>query len=346
MSEFRYDPHRGRWVAVAPGRAARPTDLDAGPADGPCPFCPGNEAETTPEVLAVGPPDRAANAPGWALRIVTNRYPVCEPVRRPAREDRDGHARLDPVGRHEVVIETPTHDLTLDRYPDAVAHRAVRAIRERLTTLERAPEHAYAWWYRNVGARAGQSLAHPHSQLLALPFLPDLVRRRVELAVAHRRAHGRSLASEILDRELEAGERVVARNRAFAVIAPYGSAYPYELAIHPLRDAARFVDLTDDDVGAFASTLRDAIARLRAVLGDVDYNIVLQTAPNPNAPIAYRSIGTPAEVVAAMRWSVELTPRLPRIDGFEWSVGLLVNPITPERAAQELRDARVPIVDA
>lgn len=346
MSEFRYDPNRGRWVAVAPGRAARPTDLEHGPADAPCPFCPGNEAETTPEVLAIGPPGRAANAPDWALRIVTNRYPVCEAVRRPRREDRDGHARLDPVGRHEVVIETPTHDLTLERYPDAVLQRAIRAVRERLADHERAPEHAYAWWYRNVGARAGQSLAHPHSQLLALPFLPDLVRRRVELAVAHRRAHGRSLAGETVERELEAGTRVIARNRAFAAIAPYGSAYPYEFAIHPLRDAARFTDLTDDDVAPFASLLRDAVARLRAVLGDVDYNVVLQTAPNPNAPAAYRSIGSPTEVADAMRWSIELTPRLPRIDGFEWSVGLLVNPITPERAARELRDARVSMADA
>jgi UDPglucose--hexose-1-phosphate uridylyltransferase len=112
MPEFRKDPVNGRWVIIATERAKRPAAfiMEKTPRqEGFCPFCTGNEVHTPEEVLAYRSPSTARNAPGWWVRVVPNKFPALvanEPVKRSG----DGmYDRINGMGQHEVIIETPDH---------------------------------------------------------------------------------------------------------------------------------------------------------------------------------------------------------------------------------------------
>ena len=82
MPELRRDPIVGRWVIISTERAQRPTDfrlvvppLEAKPLS---PLCPGNEAQTPPEILAYRATGCAPNTTGWSLRVVANKFPALQ----------------------------------------------------------------------------------------------------------------------------------------------------------------------------------------------------------------------------------------------------------------------------
>jgi UDPglucose--hexose-1-phosphate uridylyltransferase len=334
MTELRFDALKGRWVNVAPERAARPTDLDD--RTRPCPFCPGNEAMTTPEVVAIRPQGGEANGPGWSVRVVTNLYPALEPHLDPTRRDVGVHQVMPGAGRHEVVIETPEHQSDLDRMPPDQVARFLRVLWSRLVNLEEDPAVAYVLVFRNWGRAAGASLAHPHSQILSLPVVPELVAREVTRSVAHLRRTNQRLASDLLATEQEDPVRVVLESEHFIAFVPFAAAYPGEIAVYPLEPAASFREIGEAALRELGTTLQDLLGRLKRAFDDPPYNFVLHTAPNPVATET-AALADPDEIDAAYHWHLEIVPRLPRVDGFEWSTGLHVSTLTPEEAARRLR---------
>src|SRR5262245_17912464 len=111
MPELRKDPITGRWVIIAADRHKRPNDFRIERASvarvESCPFCPGHESMTPPEVLAFrsggGPP----NGAGWEVRVVPNKFPA---LRVGGALDLEGEGlfdRMNGFGAHEVIIETP-----------------------------------------------------------------------------------------------------------------------------------------------------------------------------------------------------------------------------------------------
>jgi len=176
-----HDPATGRTVLVAPRRAERPADaeLAAGgrPAAEWCPFCAGNERLTPPAVLA------APAAAAWRARIIPNRYPFVEPFcvpTPPAGPGRPAH------GEHEVVIESPRHETSILAIERESWHDAWSLVRRRLEMLAARDDLAWGMVFKNSGSLAGASLAHVHSQLVALDFLPAML--AAELAAAAGRA--------------------------------------------------------------------------------------------------------------------------------------------------------------
>ncbi|HUK63029.1 MAG TPA: hypothetical protein VLV15_06845, partial [Dongiaceae bacterium] len=81
MPELRKDPVIGRWVIIATERSRRPTNFTAVPvpkSTGFCPFCPGNEDKTPPEVYAVRPESTPPNTIGWSVRAIPNKFPALQ----------------------------------------------------------------------------------------------------------------------------------------------------------------------------------------------------------------------------------------------------------------------------
>ena len=172
MPELRKDELSGRWVLLAPGRAARPhafspplADADASPAD--CPFCPGNEHETPPEVMRTG--EGAPDTPGWRVRVVPNLYPFV------GGED----ARPGVTGTHEVVILSPAHDRSFGRLADEEAVEAVTVMRDRRAITSPLGGRTCRFAV-NQGPAAGVSIADPHAQVIALDFVPPVVTAALE----------------------------------------------------------------------------------------------------------------------------------------------------------------------
>src|SRR5205809_474813 len=178
VPELRKDPVVGRWVIISTERARRPNDFNTEPVrprGGPCVFCTGNEDKTPPEIVAVRPPDTTRDGPGWSLRVVPNKFPALR-IEGDLEPSGEGlYDRMNGVGAHEVVIETPDHYASLATMSiDAVAD-VFLTFRDRILDLKKDPRFEYVLVFKNHGEAAGASLEHPHSQLIATPIIPIMV---------------------------------------------------------------------------------------------------------------------------------------------------------------------------
>lgn len=197
----------------------------------------------------------------------------------------------------------------------------------------------YVLLFKNHGKEAGASLLHPHSQIIATPVVPQEVRSSLHIAKAYYERKERCIFCDVMLAELRSGERVVDDGEGFVVWAPYDSRFPFELVIYPKAHGHDFTDMTDEQKRGLASTLIRTTQRLRTLLGDVPYNFVLKTTPNPiDRP------GKPgywSTLPYDYHWRIAVMPRLTRVAGFEWGTGFYINPMPPESAAEHLRNVEV-----
>src|SRR5688500_7802962 len=180
MSELRKDPVTGRWVIISTERRKRPTDFRLESVkvgrDDSCPFCEGHEHMTPRELLAHRRNGSAPDTTGWDLRVVPNQFPV---LRVEGNLDRQGEGLFDKmngIGAHEVIIETPRHEEMLATMEDAAVEQVLWAFRERVQDLKQDRRFRYIIIFKNHGAAAGESLEHSHSQLIDLATVPRAMR--------------------------------------------------------------------------------------------------------------------------------------------------------------------------
>lgn len=325
MSEYRQDPVTENWVIVAQNRGERPDEFGL-PSwrrqSTVCPFCEGQEDETPPEIARYPLPDQGT----WGVRVVPNKYPAV--MREPAEpmQDCQPFRCQKGLGAHEVIIESPRHVVTLTEVPEIYSELAFRAYVDRLSSLRSQDEYGYGVVFKNVGAEAGASLEHVHSQVLATSLVPPAV------AALHARWRrrclptGRSMAWEFLENELAAEVRVVARTEHFVAICPFASRVPYEVRILPLAHSPYFETTPPDQLRELAGLTREVSRRIEVATHRGAYNLIIHTAPFDTACYDY------------YHWHIEILPRLTRSAGFEWGSGCHINPLAPEEAAARLRD--------
>ena len=312
---------------IATERARRPSDFapESAPLKGPtgCAFCPGSEDKTPPEVLRFRGPD----ADSWTLRVVPNKFPALQ-VEGEVQATGDGiYDRMNGVGAHEVIIETPDHFENLGTMlPGAVAELLL-AYRERLVDLKKDPRFEYVLIFKNQGAAAGASLEHPHSQLIATPILPELVLEELEGAARYYRMKERCVWCDIVRQERRDGTRIVLEEDGFLAIAPFAPRFPFETWVLPVAHRASFESIEPDEVEALARLLRGLVGRFNRVLRDPPYNYALHTAPLRATELDH------------FHWHLELMPKLTKVAGFEWGTGFFINPTPPEEAARFLKAA-------
>lgn len=337
--EFRRDPVTGRWVVVAPERALRPMTLEgaeprhrAGREDRPCPFCPGREQDTPDEVFAIRDPGSTPDGPGWRLRVVPNMYPAVREVPAAPVADAPGSpaqlfSRLPAAGRHEVVIESPEHVSNPTLLPDGQFRDVFLAYRERLAALGADPAVRYAAAFKNVGAEAGASLGHCHSQIVATPLIPDLIQRELHGSEDHHARTGRCVFCDIVRHELADRSRVVAETPHFLAATAFAGRFAYETWVLPKGHGSRYEAATDGAIAELAGLMKRVVRALDAVLAEPAYNWFLHTAPLRSPELAY------------YHWHFEVMPRTSRPAGLEWGTGCYVSAVSPEAAAAELRKA-------
>ncbi len=323
MSQLRLNPLTGRWVTLVADRAKRPTDfaprlaqVEADPSR-PCPFCPGNEEATPPALEQVDSEGK------WTLRVVPNLYPAFEgDGNLTVRNLGPVHTMADASGIHEVFVITPHHTSGVGTFSDSVIRNIMAALRRRFEEHAGTPNVRYTQAFINHGREAGASLAHPHGQILGLPFVPGEI---LEEERAFERFKGGCILCATIDAERVDNKRVVLESEHAVVVTPYWSGSPYELLIIPESHDAHLTDSSDDVLTAIGIAIRDAIRMLNNTLGDVAYNLVFHTAPSHHA--------------GNFHWHVHLWPKLTTTAGFEKGTGVLINIVPPEDAAFELLSA-------
>jgi UDPglucose--hexose-1-phosphate uridylyltransferase len=332
MPELRKDPVTSRWVIIATERGKRPSDFGPEPErkrTGFCPFCPGNEDKTPPEVLAyrdnAGPP----NSAGWHLRVVPNKFPALQIEGDLNKQGEGIFDKMNGVGAHEVFIENPDHNGTLATLPGKAVEEVLWAFRDRMIDLKKDSRFQYALIFKNEGLAAGATLEHSHSQLIALPIVPIQVQEEIDGCRKHYDLKERCIYCDIIRQEMQTRARIVSETPLFTALAPYAPRFPFETWVLPKRHLSSFAAATNDDFRDLARLLQDTLRRLDRALSMPPYNFVIHTSP-------FRY-----EMNDYYHWHIEIMPKLTNVAGFEWGSGFYITPTPPEEAAAFLRDIKV-----
>jgi UDPglucose--hexose-1-phosphate uridylyltransferase len=330
MSELRKDPIVGRWVIISGERGRRPSDFGPEPVRPKltsCAFCAGHEDKTPPEILAARPPGSPPNTPGWSYRVVPNKFPALR-IEGELEASAEGlFDRMDGIGAHEVIIETPDHLASLATLPlDAVAD-VLLAYRERVLDLKKDSRFQYVLVFKNHGEAAGASLEHPHSQLIATPIIPIMVAEELTGSAAYYERKERCVWCDIVRQERRDGRRLIQDRDGFVVVAPFAPRFPFETWILPDRHRSAFEESDVDELRSLAGVLQELLVRMNRVLNDPPFNFMLHTAPLHESGVDH------------FHWHLEVIPKLTRVAGFEWGSGFFINPVAPEDAAAALRES-------
>ncbi|MBI4211979.1 MAG: galactose-1-phosphate uridylyltransferase [Deltaproteobacteria bacterium] len=333
MSELRQDPITKRWVVIANARNNRPVHLKKNAEEnkpGVNPFAPGNESLTPPEVFAFRKEGTTSDTLGWWVRVIPNKFAAVS-LDVTCDEDLSGfHKKKPAVGSHEVIVETPDEHADIALLPHDHMTDIWRAYRERMQTLFQNPVTEYVQIFRNQGYGGGASLPHPHSQLISLPLVPKNIEEEVYHCGQYAEINGRCLFCDLIVEEQRTKTRIVAENEDFIAFCAYAPRFPFETWIAPKNHAADFSNATENMLTNIAALYQEVLQRLAQVLGKLDYNMVLHTAPrNLKSPLAYH-------------WHVEILPRHVQRAGFEFGSGCYLVTTSPEQAAGWMRESNNP----
>jgi UDPglucose--hexose-1-phosphate uridylyltransferase len=329
MPELRKDPIVGRWVIVSEGRADRPNDFEHVPqkrADQFCPFCEGHEDSSPPEIWALRQAGSQPGTPGWRVRVVPNKYPAL-----------DGQAiasatgglfeSLPGWGAHELIVESPRHLTSSSELTDEQLAEVLAAYRERMIALRRERRLRYGMIFKNVGPAAGASLEHTHSQLIGLPIVPINVAEEMAGSLAFYERTGKCIYCQLIAEEHERGQRMVLDLGDFVAFCPFAGRFPLETWLLPKSHESHFEQLAQENLLQLAQIMRRVIAGIERVIERPAYNYIIHTSPFDSPALGH------------YHWHMEIIPRVTNIAGFEWGTGFYINPVPPEEAASQLRQA-------
>jgi UDPglucose--hexose-1-phosphate uridylyltransferase len=339
FNEVRKDYLLDRWVVIATERSRRPTDFAKQERNQAktvvCPMCPGNEQMTPPAVLVylkTGSGIRKTSDKddsrhkNWLIRVIPNLYPAFSPPKEKISSKqivKNANLAL-AVGYHEVLVESPNHDAGPANAPVPQVVHVVNGYIDRLRDLSAKPYVRYVSIFRNHGLEAGASLSHAHSQIIAMPFVPRTVKEEMEASKKFWKKQQKCAFCDIIEKE-RGSPRFVLENSKFIVFAPYASVNPMEFWIFPRQHETSLLEMPQDEVKIFAETLKTCLSRLKTLVNDPPYNYGFHLALGKEAHDYYH-------------WHLEVYPRLAIWAGFEKSTGVYINTMTPETAAESMRN--------
>jgi UDPglucose--hexose-1-phosphate uridylyltransferase len=334
MSELRYSSLNKEWVIIATDRAKRPEDFKYGkgvpPADSreKCPFCPGHESKTPPEVFCLREKGTAPNTSGWRVRVIPNQFPALTPEGNHKRHPiNDIYMSMDGFGAHEVIVENPDHDQNLTTMDIRQVEEVFSVYRERYIALSADRRYESVILFKNNGPGAGTSLSHPHSQIIAMPVTPLMLRHRLDVAREYFDNYGDCIYCHMLEKERETKDRLVLESDNFVVIELFASFFAFETAVYPKWHASNFGAITPEQCRELAGVMQKLLIKLKRALDNPDYNIMVASAPAHEQDLEY------------YHWFIKIVPRISKAAGFELGSGVFINTVVPEAAAKYLRDA-------
>jgi UDPglucose--hexose-1-phosphate uridylyltransferase len=334
MPELRRDPLSEGWVIISTERGKRPSDygrVREHRKPGPCVFCEGQEAAAPVEIWALrdGTPP---GGPGWRVRVIPNKFAALRVEGNLDRRGEGQYDRMNGIGAHEVIIETPNHDETImDMSVERVAE-VMLAYRSRIEDLRKDDRFKYVQVFKNHGEVAGASQPHAHSQVIALPVTPRWVKEELISCRKHFEAKERCLFCDIINQELDLPKRIAYQNDQFVAFLPFASRFPFETMILPKQHESDFTRVDDAGLRSIADCLKTVLMALDDCLEDPPFNYVLHSASVRRPGRGYWQ-----SIDYDYHWHLEIIPRLTKMAGFEWGTGFYINPTPPEEACAHLR---------
>jgi UDPglucose--hexose-1-phosphate uridylyltransferase len=329
MSELRRDPLLRRWVIIAPERRAdligrRLTKPRMAP-ETPCPFCPGSEHMNPTEIFVARVERTPQNPQGWAVRVTPDRKPL---LRIEGPLERRGVGPFDlmsATGAHELVTDTPEHDVHWADFDLGQMERLLQAYLIRYNDLRHDRRFRHAVIMKNYGAPWSR-YAHQHSHIVAMPFTPRRIDDEFIGALEYYRLKERCVFCDAFREEEARKERIITANDDFVAYVPFASGFPFEIWLLPRRHMPDFGEMGERMLPALAATFHETMSKLRTTLHDPHFSLALHSGP------------LSGEHPEEFHWHWELLPHLSGELGMEWATGVYFNPIAPEDAAACLRE--------
>lgn len=316
-------------MVIATGRADRPHTFQSKqraqfiqPPE-KCPF-------EDPQRSGHGEPLFAAPAESWFVQAVPNKFPVFGPGDCSLEHHEGPHQWRDGVGYHEVFVYRD-HARPLSDFSDSEIKYVMEAFRERYRGLREEDCVEYISLFHNHGREAGASIAHPHSQLIAVPVIPPRVAQSLLGSRRYFTAHKRCVHCAVLDFERTSEKRIILESEHFIVFCPFASRTAFEVRIFPKRHEMSFGRTTDESIASVAQILRDVLKKIAVGLGDPALNFFIHTAPTHGEHFEY------------YHWHIEIIPKTSIWAGFEISTGIEISAVSPETAAEYLREIKTAV---
>lgn len=336
MSEIRYDPLKNSYSVVASERRRRLDDFtlrnnneqhdDASF----CPFC-GNDVAKLYEIYRMN----EENTSNWATKVVPNKYPLFGIKGNVDRTGEGYYDCINGIGAHEIIIDSNRHGDILSGYTQKEIANLFIAYKYRILDLMNDTRLKYFVGIKNIGVGAGALINHPHSQLIAMPIVPQKIKDIITIASEHYSKKCRCLTCDILEQEYKSGDRVVNENHDFIALVPYSSS-AFEVNIYPKYHSANYEHISDNIIPQLAEIVRDIFIRYDILLDTPSVSMAIRTSP----PTANRELdnNTYKNIDKSCHWSIELKPIITRYSAFEKVTGIDINPVTPEESCRYLKE--------
>lgn len=301
-SEIRKDYFQNKYVIIAPGRAKRPHKTFRKEEDqtANCFFCP-DKIEN--DLVASSMPNSLKN---WQVLSVMNKFP--------ALTQNNHHA----FGRQEVIIETPDHNKELHELSLGQIQLVLEMYIERFEELRKIKGVKYVIVFKNEGGKAGASIAHSHSQVIALPLIPPQIEEEYQAYSKYMVEEGHCPYCDIIIKEKNKN-RVIWEDEHLFVVSPFASEFPYGAWFIPKRHFKSMSDMNFSEKRSLSRALKSVLAKLDDI--DVSYNYFLHNSVNSED----------------YHMHLKLEPRPNIWAGLELGTGIIINPIPPEDAAHFYR---------
>lgn len=319
VGTVRYDALTAEWVAIAGHRQSRTFQ----PSLAECPLCP-SSADSLTEIPASD----------YEVAVFENRFPSFSQI--------DGTFELPTphigisapsAGRCEVVCFSSQHDASFRQLSQARARLVIDAWADRTAALSKLPTTALVFPFENRGAEIGVTLSHPHGQIYAYPFIPPRAASILRATKAHHARTGTHLISDLIEFEVEAGQRILADGQHWIAFVPYAARWPFQVQLHPRRHVHDLAELTDEERDELAVVYLDVLSRLDRLF-DVPMPYISAWYQAPVGP--HRELGRLHLDLFSSRRAAD---KLKFLAGSEAAMGAFINDISPEQAAAMLREA-------
>ena len=332
MSDFRYCKLTREWTLFAPERLRRPNELNNKKeaylgeiVHEKCPFDIGKEEFTPSEIT------RISQDGSWKCRVVPNLYNALS-IDVESKAYRDNfYETHSGFGAHEVVIETPHHDKQIWNYDYNDFVNYFRILQERTINLKKDDRFLFLSIFKNQGLEAGASMAHSHSQIIAMPFLPKKIQDEVDYKKNYYKEHKRALLDDVVYEESLHGKNIIASNSEFIVYCPYASQFAFEAKIVAKKKLSSLLEFSESDLSALCDITKEFFTKYYKALGEVDFNMIIKNAPyedyNENTKEFFR-------------FNIEIKPRIYKQAGFELDSNMNINVMLPETATKIYKESK------
>ena len=325
MPRLRQNIVTGDWVVIAPERSKRPQDfVQAASAKRSskkdCPFCLGKDSAYKFSIK---------EAETDNIYVIPNKYPAFVSQDEVTLREGEDYPSYKSLGGHEVIV-LKNHDTELVDLKRPILEEYYHLYQERLKFYRDNPTIEYSMIIHNYGPEPGASIEHPHSQLFASSIVPPLIEREIVGSRKFFKRKNQCLFCWLVEQEQEKKIRVIAENRYFLAFTFFAARFPFEIWILPKEHQPFFEEINRSQRLALVETFQRVLAKLNKSLNTPPYNYFIHSTP-PRMEEA-------GQVEKYYHWHLELLPRVSLFGGYELGSGLVIDVVSPEKAALFLNE--------